>query len=72
MIPEQQSVCSCEIGAGGGGTAGGQSIRIQASPIWNIDARKKCPATCSGHGRHWTGQWVTTVPGRLSVCECAQ
>ncbi len=73
VVPGQQSVCSCDFAGSGGGTAGGQTMRVQAGPIWNdMDARKKCPATCSGQGRHWTGQWVTTVPGRMSVCECAQ
>lgn len=75
VIPGQQSVCSCDVGraGAGGGAAGGQTMRVQAGPIWNdMDATKKCPATCAGQGRTWTGQWVTTVPGRMSVCECAR
>lgn len=46
--------------------------RVEAGPIWNQDdAGKKCPvAAAAVHGR-WTGQWVTTEQGRMSVCEVA-
>jgi hypothetical protein len=46
---------------------------IEAGPIWNnADAQGKCPATCSnfGAGWKWNGNWVTTVPGKMSVCGC--
>jgi len=42
---------------------------VEAGPLWNNgDADRKCPAVCAP-GR-WTGQWRTTVPGRMSVCGC--
>jgi hypothetical protein len=33
---------------------------------------KKCPATCSGANSQltWQKNWVTTVPGKVSVCGC--
>ena len=40
------------------------------NPIWsNDDAKKKCPLVCWPFGG-WTGSWLTTIPGRLSVCGC--
>jgi hypothetical protein len=40
------------------------------NPIWsNKDAKKKCPLVCWPFGG-WTGSWLTTIPGRLSVCGC--
>lgn len=44
--------------------------QVQAGPIWNqTDAQQKCPAVCGPRG--WTGQWRTTQPGVMSVCDCA-
>ena len=41
----------------------------EAGPLWNqAYAASKCPKVCAG-GR-WTGQWRTTVQGKMSVCEC--
>ncbi|UQA57521.1 mannan-binding lectin [Polyangium aurulentum] len=46
-------------------------VAVEAGPIWSgYDANGKCPSTCSNTGRRWTGQWWTTVPGAMSVCEC--
>lgn len=43
------------------------AIDIEAGPIWdNSDAQAKCPSVCSG--LQWNNQWVTTVPGEMSVC----
>ena len=43
---------------------------IKAGPIWNQqDAETKCPVVAASHGGQWTGQWRTTVQGRMSVCE---
>lgn len=42
---------------------------IEAGPIWNqIDAQAKCPSVCMPGT--WSGQWRTTVQGRMSVCGC--
>lgn len=43
---------------------------MEAGPIWNqADAQKKCPVVATTHRARWTGQWWTTVQGRMSVCE---
>ncbi|MBF0119259.1 MAG: mannan-binding lectin [Desulfobacterales bacterium] len=43
---------------------------IPAGPIWNNgDAQGKCPKTCAPFGG-WNGNWLTTIPGRMSVCGC--
>ena len=43
---------------------------IKAGPIWNQqDAETKCLVVAASHGGQWTGQWRTTVQGRMSVCE---
>ncbi|MEH6758083.1 MAG: mannan-binding lectin [Parasphingorhabdus sp.] len=43
---------------------------INAGPIWNQqDAEIKCPAVAASQSGKWTGQWRTTVQGKMSVCE---
>jgi hypothetical protein len=43
---------------------------IEAGPIWNqSDAESKCPKVAAANGGTWNGQWRTTIPGRMSVCE---
>ena len=43
---------------------------VEAGPIWSqTDAERKCPEVAKVNGGAWTGQWRTTVPGRMSVCE---
>jgi hypothetical protein len=43
---------------------------IEAGPIWSqSDAEKKCPEVARKNGGTWNGQWRTTVPGSMSVCE---
>lgn len=52
--------------------AAAKSCNIDAGPIWNQqDADKKCPGVCSKVDGDWTGQWWTTVPGEMSVCQCS-
>lgn len=47
------------------------SVDVPAGPIWsNDDAKIKCPAVCTAVGRTWSGQWVTTDWGKMSVCGC--
>ncbi|MBL9029878.1 MAG: mannan-binding lectin [Caedimonas sp.] len=47
------------------------AVDIDAGPIWNNgDAKTKCPNVCKGKGMTWNGNWVTTVPGKMSVCGC--
>jgi len=46
------------------------TIALEAGPIWNqADAQQKCPQVAKANGGTWNGQWRTTVPGRMSVCE---
>lgn len=43
---------------------------FEAGPIWNQDhANQVCPAVAASHGGTWTGQWWTTVPSEMSVCQ---
>jgi hypothetical protein len=47
-----------------------RTIAVEAGPIWNqSDAERKCPEVAKANGLTWNGQWRTTVPGRMSVCE---
>lgn len=71
------SVCGMRKRARGGyGNNGGYSDnqgvlrQIEVGPLWNQrDAEAKCQAKASELRAEWTGQWRTTVPGRLSECE---
>ena len=61
------SECDISGGRGGGGNRDGW---VDAGPIWNqIDADRKCPQVAKSAGGKWTGQWKTTRPGQMSVCE---
>ena len=67
--PGQMSVCEITRGRGGGG-GGGRGGWVDAGPIWNqFDADRKCPQVARDVGGRWTGQWKTTRPGQMSVCE---
>jgi hypothetical protein len=47
------------------------SVDVPAGPIWsNNDAQIICPAVCTAVGRTWSGAWVTTIWGQMSVCGC--
>lgn len=42
-----------------------------AGPIWsNDDAKGKCPNVCTALKLEWNGNWVTTIWGKESVCNC--
>ena len=46
-------------------------ISIPAGPLWSHeDAKKRAPFICAAHGGRFTGKWITTIPGRMSVVEC--
>ena len=50
-------------------SATGMAKDVEAGPIWNHDhARVVCPNVCRDNYMIWNGNWVTTVPGRMSVC----
>lgn len=47
-----------------------RTIAVEAGPIWSqSDAERKCPEVATANGGTWNGQWRTTVPGKMSVCE---
>lgn len=47
-----------------------QPRAVPAGPIWDqADAEQKCPALALTDKSVWTGQWWTTIPGSMSVCE---
>lgn len=57
-------------GGGGGGWNQPATRNVDAGPIWNqADAVRKCTDLARREGGEWTGQWRTTVVGRMSVCE---
>jgi hypothetical protein len=69
-VQGQMSVCDIKIEAGLNGDAGKKKNTIEVGPIWNdMDAKRKCPEAARAAGASWTGQWWTTIPGRMSVCE---
>jgi len=44
---------------------------IPAGPIANNDAaQQQCAAACAAQKMTWYGNWVTTIPGQMSVCQC--
>ena len=56
---------------GGMAHADVQKIQREAGPLWSQDdARGKCPRVCAP--LPWSGQWWTTRPNQMSVCECLQ
>lgn len=65
-VPGRMSVCEIRLSSRGRYTV----KSIDAGPIWNqSDAEKKCPEIAAKNNGTWDGQWRTTVPGRMSVCE---
>jgi hypothetical protein len=66
-VPGRMSVCDVRLSSSNGRNA----VReIEAGPIWSqMDAETKCPAVAKANGGVWTGQWHTTVPAQMSVCE---
>ena len=48
------------------------AIELEAGPIGSDeDARGKCPVVCARNANlAWTGNWRTTVPNVMSVCNC--
>ncbi len=66
-VPGRMSVCDIRLSPS-------KEIRvvepIEAGPIWSqSDAEKKCAEVAKKNAGTWNGQWRTTVPGSMSVCE---
>lgn len=56
----------------GSGTAQAINADIEAGPIFsNSAANTTCPSVCGQYYSQWTGNWVTTVQGAMSVCNCS-
>ncbi|WP_066797168.1 mannan-binding lectin [Sphingomonas soli] len=71
-VQGRMSVCSIDTGRGGpgGGWDRGSTRNVEVGPIWNqADAENKCRNKARELRGEWTGQWSTTQPGRMSVCE---
>lgn len=50
--------------------AGGNVTSVEAGPIWNAaDANTKCARVCVAPAK-WNGQWRTTIPNKMSTCDC--
>ncbi len=69
-VPNEMSVCGVI-------DASPQDIdeqaSIEAGPIWSQDdALVKCPVVAAATSGTWTGQWRTTVWGKMSVCEISR
>jgi hypothetical protein len=66
-VPGTMSVCSVRVRA----SRHKYTVEeVEAGPIWNqADAQRKCSQIATANGGVWDGQWRTTVPGRMSVCE---
>jgi hypothetical protein len=46
--------------------------QVEVGPIWNqMDAEKKCRKAARDTDGTWTGEWRTTRPGQMSVCDIA-
>jgi hypothetical protein len=46
---------------------------VNAGPLFNQqDAEAKCPGVCTAKNNgKWNGNWLTTAPGKESVCGCS-
>ena len=67
-VPGQMSVCQLRFSSSRGNKYVIEAI--EAGPIGSqMDAERKCPEVAKANGGEWTGQWRTTVWGRMSVCE---
>jgi len=56
-------------GNGGGWGSGGVIRDIEVGPIWNqSDAERKCRDKARDMRGEWTGNWHTTIQGRMSTC----
>lgn len=70
-VQGRMSVCELRRG-GGGGYDNNQGVtrEFEVGPLWSQrDAESKCRNKATELRGEWTGQWRTTVPGRMSVCE---
>lgn len=63
-VPGEMSVCNITD------KPSARIRNVNAGPIWNqADAELKCPVVAYAVHGTWTGQWVTTEQGQMSVCE---
>ena len=55
------TTCGCRIGPRS------FAVNVQVGPLDAATAQQRCAAACAGPV--WTGNWWTTVPGQMSVCQ---
>ncbi|WP_166486181.1 mannan-binding lectin [Jannaschia sp. CCS1] len=61
-VPNQMSVCQVQVAS--------PAIAVEAGPIWNQNhANQVCPRLAASIRGTWTGQWWTTQPSVMSVCQ---
>lgn len=69
-VPGKTSTCQIRPAPHPAPRPGLMTRNIEAGPIWSqSDAEDKCPRLAAEAQGQWTGQWRTTVPGQMSVCE---
>ena len=67
-VPVALVIASSPAVAKKGGGGGGKWVEV--GPIWNqSDAENKCPKAARRQGMTWSGQWKTTIPGKMSKCQ---
>jgi len=48
-----------------------ETVVREAGPIYDQpDAENTCPFVCQVESCSWNGEWWTTVPRSMSVCQC--
>lgn len=71
-VPGKTSFCQIKPGPAPVSRPASSLRNIEVGPIWSqLDAEDKCPRAAADARGRWTGQWRTTVPGQMSVCEIA-
>ncbi len=67
-VPGKTSICQVSLTP----QLAPRTRNIEVGPIWSqSEAEAKCPRAAADARGQWTGQWKTTVPGQMSVCEIA-
>jgi len=67
-VQGKMSVCQMKAGA-----PKPKTFTANAGPIWNqADAKTKCANLARRNNARWTGQWWTTVQGKMSVCQLSR
>ena len=69
VVPNEMSVIEVELNVENTGS-NEYKTNVLAGPLWsNDEAQKVGPAIAASYGAEFTGQWTTTVEGKMSVIE---